>query len=140
MKKRNISFMVVIFLVLAGSRLAFSEEKPAAWLQTIINACRPGIACGGDCQDGFGEHCYFDTTQFDKNTLAEKADFSLSSELKEACFGVFSYSMCGACYEQFELKINGKFKKVPCDQFLKAVTEKNKSCGGCLDEIIAGCC
>lgn len=96
------------------------------------------IECHGDCVDGFGEDCYFDSTKYNKDEL--KTGFYFPEETKEACFAIHSLSICGKCYNKFELKKNGEFEEVSCEEFFQVIEDKNKSCNSCVDIIYSGCC
>ena len=96
------------------------------------------LECLGDCLDGFGADCYFDSTKYKKDQL--KTGFSFPSETKEACLCIHSFSRCGDCYNNFELKKDDQFKQVSCEEFFQAIENKNQFCNNCVTTIISGCC
>lgn len=99
---------------------------------------KANIGCMSDCVDGFNEYCYFDSTEHKKDELESGESFP--EETRQACFGIHSFNECGVCHNRFELNRNGEFEEVSCEEFFQAIEDKNKSCGGCLDEKWAGCC
>ena len=110
--------------------------------QAVMDLCKEkgNIECQGDCADGFGAYCYFDSTKYNKDELVTDFPLFLPEETKEACFAIHSSSVCGDCYNRFELKKDGEFKEVSCEEFFQAIEEKNSECNDCLDIIQSGCC
>jgi len=96
------------------------------------------LECYGDCLDGFGADCYFDSTKSDKENL--QSGLSFPEETKNACFGIHSNSVCGDCHNTFELRKNGVLEEVSCEELFQAIENKNNECDNCLDTIFSGCC
>ncbi|MCK5477042.1 MAG: hypothetical protein KAI55_03915 [Candidatus Aenigmarchaeota archaeon] len=110
--------------------------------QVVIDICKEkeNIECHGDCEDGLGTDCYFDSTKYNKDELVIGIPIFLPEEIKGACFAMYSSSICGDCYNKFELKKDGEFKEISCEEFFQAIEEKNIECNDCLDMIQSGCC
>lgn len=145
--KNKITILLIALLLIAiigGIYTFLSAQKilpvPQNISQSVKDICKEKgkIECHGNCVDGFNEYCYFDSTKYKKDEL--KSGFSFPEETKQACFAIHSLSVCGDCHNRFELKKDGEFKEVSCEEFFQAIEDKNKSCSNCIDEIWAGCC
>ncbi|MEM4181880.1 MAG: hypothetical protein QXX68_01870 [Candidatus Pacearchaeota archaeon] len=143
--KITILIITLLLIVVIGGLYIFSfNSKKSVWSQSISQSVKDickekdKIEYFGNCFDGFSEHCYFDSIKYKKNELI--SGFSFPKETKQACLGIHSASICGKYQNKFELKKDGEFKEVSCEEFLQTIEDKNKSCGGCIDEILAGCC
>ena len=79
---------------------ATNPETPA-WIIRLCEA-ESKSSCHGDCLDGFSETCYFDSSEHNKEELV--TDISLPPETKNACFALHSSSVCGSCYNIFEIR------------------------------------
>lgn len=95
--------------------------------------CKPDSSC----MDGFNSNCYFDSSLYKKDSL--KAGMDFHEETRKACFAIHSTSAC-QCGNKFELKENGEFREVSCEEFFQAIKDKNNTCNKCVDKIWAGCC
>jgi hypothetical protein len=109
--------------------------------QNITGICKKQaqFTCGGECMDGFGEDCFFDSTQYNEADLNQGLH-SLPNATRAACFGLHSYAHCGNCFNNFELRKNGTLTEVSCEEFYQAVEDKNRSCSSCVKTVTAGCC
>ena len=103
---------------------------------TEICKIKGNSECHGDCMDGFGADCYYDSTKYSEL----EGGISLPEETKNACMGIHSNSVCGSCYNRFELRKNNILEKVSCEEFFQAIEDKNKECKNCVDSITSGCC
>lgn len=145
-KKRSAG--IVVILLLAFPFICFGQDvvtevtsKYGKEIDSdIVDKCKEEakVMCDKMCVDGFGEDCYFDSTEYNKADL--KSGFTLPEETKDACFAIRSYSACGNCYKKFDLRKNDEFKEVSCDEFYQTIKDKNKICNDCVDIIYAGCC
>ena len=145
---RFICSVIILFLVLSGICFGQDATTQATPRYQEVNGIDKDIAdkckeesrvtCDEMCVDGFGQDCYFDSTQYSKAKL--KSDEVLPEETKAACFAIRSYSECGSCYKKFELKESGGFKEVSCEEFYQAIKKRNKNCNNCVDVLYAGCC
>jgi len=148
-KKELFWIMGLIFLILiiviisyaqiSKNKISISENVS----QEIIDFCKEEkkVVCHGNCEDGFGEKCYFNGQLFNKENL--ETGFWLPAETKKICFGINSYSTCNKCYNKFELNsiaIYDVFSEVSCEQFFHEIEKINESCGGCVEIISTGCC
>jgi len=144
--ENKITILIIALLsiaIIGGLYIFLSTQKilpvPQNISQSVKDICKEKgkTGCSSNCVDGFGESCYFDS----KDELkSEPGEHSFPEETKQACFAVHSLSVCGDCHNRFELKKDGEFKEVSCEEFFQAIENKNKSCSGCIDEIEAGCC
>lgn len=129
---------ILIFLISAVIIFGCSKQK-YDFPKNVISLCesQSNIECFGDCLDGESMTAYYDKTnkKFDKIT-----NFELTKEQEEASLAVHSSSICNKCYNRFELKENGNFKKATCEEFFHTIQQKNKSCNGCIDVIHTECC
>jgi hypothetical protein len=140
MKKILLAALLLAIPLFCFAQDITTQATPKEIDVDIVDLCKEKgqVRCDRDCVDGFGEECYFDSVKYKKEEL--KSGFSLPEETKNACFAVHSHSICGNCYNTFELKKNDKFEQVSCEEFYQAIKEKNKSCNDCLDIVYAGCC
>lgn len=137
-----VSIAALIILVLVVRLNVFSAEMEVIFTKEINEICEKeaNIGCVGNCQDGFNEECYFDSARLNKGQL--ETDFfmpNLPKDIVDICFAIHSYSVCGKCSNVFKLRKNDKLEEVSCEEFYKAIKEKNDSCG-CVDMIKGGCC
>jgi hypothetical protein len=109
--------------------------------QDIKEICKKQaqFTCVGDCVDGFGEDCFFDSTHYNEADLNQGLH-SLPNETKAACIGLHSYAVCGGCHNTFELRKNGVLTNVSCQEFYTAIEDANRTCDGCVKTATAGCC
>ena len=131
-----VSFAVAYFFFVNQNQLPIPQNIS----QSVIGICKEKgkLECRGDCLDGFGADCYFDSTKYNKDEL--KTGFSFPPETKDTCLGIHSSSVCGNCRNTFELKKDGQFQQVSCEEFFQAIEDKNQSCNNCIDIIFSGCC
>ena len=131
-----VSFAVAYFFFVNQNQLPIPQNIS----QSVIEICKEKgkLECHGDCLDGFGADCYFDSTKYNKDEL--KTGFSFPPETKDTCLGIHSSSVCGNCHNTFELKKDGQFQQVSCEEFFQAIEDKNQSCNNCIDIIFSGCC
>lgn len=129
-------FLVLIFavslLLLSACKNPQSQADLSAKSISGICADQERTTCIKDCKDGFGETCYYDSGIHKREDLA--SGFLLPEVTKKACFAVNSFSVCGECYNRYELKD----EPVDCETFYKAIESKNEDCGDCLDTISTG--
>lgn len=136
-----ITFLLMLPLVSFGQDAATQAtpeyQKVVDADKDIADKCRKqaNTACDKELVDGFGQDCYFDSTLYNKEEL--KSGEVLPKETRDACFAIRSY---GNCYEKFELREGSDFREVSCEEFYRAITEKNKTRDNCVDIIYAGCC
>ncbi len=145
MEKKTLIIAITILLVASFTVVYFFFNQnqlpiPKNVSQHVKEICKEKgkIECHGDCVDGFGEDCYFDSIKYNKDEL--KTDIYFPPETKEACFAIHSSSVCENCHNTFELKEDGKFQQVSCEEFFQSIEDKNQSCSGCIDIIFSGCC
>ena len=131
---KTILLLAVFTLFVAGCT---NSQKVS---ETVKDVCREKgkLECDGNCEDGFGADCYFDSTKYNKEKL--ETGFTFPEETRKACFGIHSSSICDPCYNKFELNKNGVFEEVTCEEFFQAIEEKNKKCHDCIEVISSGCC
>ena len=130
----------IIFALLLFTIIIYGcTTQQKQFSQKIVDSCKKEgkIECHGDCADGFGATAYYDSTN---QKFKENGNIYLSKQQKEASFAIHSSSVCGKCYNKFELKAGGKLEEVTCDEFFHVIEEKNISCNGCVDIIVTGCC
>ena len=148
MKKSNKKMIIggAIVVVVVGFILwyAFSCHRCGKfdYSQDVIDKCNQIRLCTPDelCMDGFGDVCYFDNTQYDKEVLQESiTDMSLPQEIKDICFANNQYSVC-TCDNEFALKIDDELTEVSCEEYYQAIEDKNLECNNCLETVEAGCC
>jgi hypothetical protein len=130
--------LIVTGYVVIKSRTRLSTRRIISSEVKEICKTRGKLECNGNCVDGFGEDCYFDTTVYNKQDI--ETGISFSEEAKSKCFGVHSSSVCGDCHNVFELKEDDNFKEVTCEDFFQATEDKNNECNDCIDVVFAGCC
>lgn len=128
--------IVISFIIFITLNLKITRDYP----QNIIDLCEKeaSIKCEGDCVDGFGEDCYFDSTEYNKDEL--ETGFSFPDKTKKTCLALRSYSVCGECYNKFELKREIGLREVSCEEFFQVIEDRNASCSGCIDIVYSGCC
>jgi hypothetical protein len=109
--------------------------------QSVKDTCAKEAAftCVGDCVDGFGEECYFDSTQYNGDELNQGLH-TLPEETKKSCMGLHSYAVCGSCFNRYELRKGDVLANASCEQFHQTIEDENRSCGGCVKTVAAGCC
>ena len=105
----------------------------------VIGLCRneSKIECNPDCLDGSGATFYYDSRQYKFDGWIGT---SVTEEHKKASFGIHSSSVCGDCYNRFELKEDNKLKSVTCEEFFQAVEDYDKLCNNCVATMESGCC
>lgn len=81
--------------------------------------------CDGNCDDGFGLDCYYDS----RSTKIESGS-SLYTQ-RNKCYGFYDMSRCNPCRNEFN--ISGK--KLNCEAFYSGLNDFNKNCGNCLRKI-----
>lgn len=149
MKKKEVlaTFVLVlgiILLVLLVIFVAFSfrlpKQYPQEYSQKIIDLCEKerNLGCDPDCVDGFLEEGYFDSRKYSKEDLS--SGWTLSERAREACFAIHASSVCGKCFSRFQLKVDGEFKEVSCEEFFQTIEDENQSCNDCVEKIWSGCC
>ncbi|MBN2014057.1 MAG: hypothetical protein JW778_02655 [Candidatus Altiarchaeota archaeon] len=133
-------FSVLFLIFLCGCVWDSSIDSDLTISQDVIDLCEVEgkIVCHGDCVDGFGSDCFFDSTEYSRDELS--TGISFPEETLEACFAVHSFSVCGSCHNFFELRENDGFVRVSCGEFFQTIKNKNTSCNGCIDMIQSGCC
>ena len=146
MKKIYVAFSIamitiIILLILSvPSMIGPRYFNPENVSSKVIELCKEkgSIECHGDCVDGFGEDCYFDSMVYDKDSF--KTGHTIPEEVKEICFAIHSTSVCGQCLNRFEIRKDSKLTEVSCEEFFQAIEDKNQTCNGCVDIIQYGCC
>lgn len=114
--KNKITTRVIILsiIVIGGLYIYFSTRKqlstPKNISQSVKDICKEKgrIECIGNCVDGFNEYCYFDLMRYKKDEL--KSGFFFPEETRQKCFAIHSFSVCGECFNKFELKKDNEFK------------------------------
>ena len=138
----GIVIIIVILIVVIGAYIFQDRNVMKNYGQDVIEKCNQIKSCTPDelCMDGFGDVCYFDNTQYDKEVLQESiTDMSLPQEIKDICFANNQYSVC-TCDNEFALKIDDELTEVSCEEYYQAIEDKNLECNNCLETVEAGCC
>lgn len=89
-----------------------------------------------ECQDGFGKNCYFDSTVYKASDL--KVEIHMPRETEKVCFALESFGSCHSCYHHYFLRKGDDLVPVSGAEFERAIAEKNKSCGNCLQFVQSG--
>ncbi len=142
--KKSVMVGIGILILLISVVLFYLYLKPSEGLdisQNVKEICeiKGNIECISDCQDGFGEVCYFDSNKYSINQ-ADLDLHSLSEEVKNKCSGVHTYAACGNCINDFEIKYESGFEKKSCEIFFQTIENLNQSCGGCIKIALVDCC
>jgi hypothetical protein len=69
--------------------------------------------------------------------IQSRAGMFVSAEDRESCFGIYETSPCKS---SFQLNREGKLEDASCEEFLKAIQDKEKTSGQSLVAISGGCC
>lgn len=139
---KTIAGFVVLALILMSGCVKEDGVPPAYNFSSgVKEICltQAQFTCGGECMDGFGEMCYFDSVKYNGSGLSPGLH-SLPNETKAACMGLHSYAHCGSCFNRFELRKNSVLTNVSCEEFYQAIEDANRTCGGCVKTVAAGCC
>jgi hypothetical protein len=102
-----------------------------------VAAAAPDAGPCPECEDGFGENCYYDKRVHPEQL---RADINMPSETEDACFALESYSSCHTCYHTYQLRKDGALVEVSAEEFERAVEEMRKACGDCVGMVQSGCC
>ena len=133
-RKNQIILGLIIFFVIISiiGYLTLNKQKKLPVSDNISDSVKEicktksKLECHGDCLDGFGADCYFDSTEYDKESL--QSGFSFPEETKKACFAIHSNRVCGDCFNKFELRKNGVLEEVSCEEFFQAIENRNNEC------------
>ena len=87
------------------------------------------LHCEGDCVDGFGTTCYYDSGEH-----SSPPPFYNNAAL---CFGYRHQSVCNPCANVFQIRSQGTMKDVTCKEFYQRLQEKNAACKNCLHTTMA---
>ena len=133
--------IALLLIIIAISGCTTQTDGGLTISQSVRDICqiKGNIDCIGDCVDGFGQDCYFDSKKFNKDDL-DITGMSLTEETKEACIGIHSVAACGSCLNRFEIRTGEGFEGVSCEVFFQTLEDINGTCGGCIDTVNVGCC